>query len=223
MNTAELQRLINNLLRTGIVTAVDAENALCTVESGDNTLFDRPWLTLRAGKSKTWNPPTVGEQVLIFSPGGDLSQALILTGLYYNLNAAPSQNLDETKTEYPDGSIISYNHATHTADVTLCQGATLNINAPTKITITSDKTDITTELEVFGNSTFNGTVHITDAITADSTLSVTGAATLLSTLNVTDNIITLADVVAGVVTLLTHGHPLDLVTTMTAKPSLGPT
>ncbi|WP_295467111.1 phage baseplate assembly protein V [uncultured Pseudomonas sp.] len=35
-----------------------------------------PWLPLRTGKSREWDPPTVGEQVVIFSPSGQTAQGI---------------------------------------------------------------------------------------------------------------------------------------------------
>ena len=209
MNNAELERRLNNLIRLGTITRVDVENAVCDIKTHANEVIERPWLALRTGTTKHWNPPTVGEHVILFSPCGELAQAIVLTGLYTIDSPAPSQSADEEITEYPDGSTLSYNHQTHHMDVTLCEGATININAPSKITIASAATDITTELTVNGNSTFNGTMTVSDAVTLQSTLDVTGAATLLADLNVTGNA-TAADFIAGLITLLSHVHPLDI-------------
>ncbi|HAZ7306239.1 TPA: phage baseplate assembly protein V [Escherichia coli] len=65
-------RLITNLIRTGVVTEVDRENWLCRVKTGDLETNWINWLTLRAGKSRTWWKPSVGEQVVLFSLGGNL-------------------------------------------------------------------------------------------------------------------------------------------------------
>ncbi|KEN27550.1 phage baseplate assembly V family protein [Escherichia coli 8-415-05_S1_C1] len=50
----EIMRLITNLIRTGVVTEVDRENWLCRVKTGDLETNWINWLTLRAGKSRTW-------------------------------------------------------------------------------------------------------------------------------------------------------------------------
>ena len=60
----EIMRLITNLIRTGVVTEVDRENWLCRVKTGDLETNWINWLTLRAGKSRTWWKPSVGEQVV---------------------------------------------------------------------------------------------------------------------------------------------------------------
>ncbi|UMT46983.1 hypothetical protein AOY90_15755 [Escherichia coli] len=38
------------------------------------------WLTHRAGRSRTWWAPSVGEQVLILAVGGELDTAFVLPG-----------------------------------------------------------------------------------------------------------------------------------------------
>ncbi|EFD8868494.1 phage baseplate assembly protein V [Escherichia coli] len=71
----EIMRLITNLIRTGVVTEVDRANWLCRVKTGDLETNWINWLTLRAGKSRTWWKPSVGEQVVLFSLGGNLEPA----------------------------------------------------------------------------------------------------------------------------------------------------
>ena len=63
MNTqlTEMMRLITNPIRTGIVSKVDPFNWLCRVKTGDLETNWINWLTLRAGNTRTWWQPTVGE------------------------------------------------------------------------------------------------------------------------------------------------------------------
>lgn len=124
-NLTELLRLINNLVRIGTIKSVDATTATCVVETGDNETPPILWVSARAGQSKSWNPPTEGEQVLLLSPSGDLNQAIAIVGLYSDANPAPSQNLAETVYQLPDGSKLTYNH----------QAKTLNIEAKGKVAV----------------------------------------------------------------------------------------
>ena len=140
MNNAELERRLNNLIRLGTITRVDVENAVCDIKTHANEVIERPWLALRTGTTKHWNPPTVGEHVILFSPCGELAQAIVLTGLYTIDNPAPSQSADEEVTEYPDGSTITYNHVEHRLDMVLCEDATVNITSPSNITINTEET-----------------------------------------------------------------------------------
>jgi phage baseplate assembly protein V len=109
---AELFRLISNLIRIGTVFAVDLKSrpAKVRVASGDLESNWLQWIELRAGRTRSWNPPTVGEQVLVFSPDGDPAGGVVLTGLNSDAIPAPSDSEAEHVTDYPDGARITYDH-----------------------------------------------------------------------------------------------------------------
>ncbi|WP_249384051.1 phage baseplate assembly protein V [Chitinivorax sp. B] len=67
-----------------------------------------PWLTLRAGTTRTWSPPTVGEQCLLLSPNGEPAAGVMLLGLYSAQHLSPSNSLDEQLCAFPDGAVIRY-------------------------------------------------------------------------------------------------------------------
>src|SRR5699024_11096925 len=92
---------------------VDHGAARVRVTSGALLTDWLAWLTPRAGDTRHWDPPTVGEQVILLSPSGDPANAIILTGLYSAAHAAPSNSADRHRIEYPDGAVIDYDHAAH--------------------------------------------------------------------------------------------------------------
>ena len=104
----EIMRLITNLIRTGTVTEVDRDNWLCRVKTGNLETNWINWLTLRAGNSRTWWKPSVGEQVVLFSLGGNLETAFALPAVYSNQFPPPSDSEDGSVTEYPDGGWFEY-------------------------------------------------------------------------------------------------------------------
>lgn len=104
----EIMRLITNLIRTGTVTEVDRDNWLCRVKTGELETNWINWLTLRAGNSRTWWKPSVGEQVVLFSLGGNLETAFALPAVYSNQFPPPSNSEDGSMTEYPDGGWFEY-------------------------------------------------------------------------------------------------------------------
>ncbi len=116
---ADLERRLANLLRVGTVEEVDHNNALARVQLGNNHTVALPWLTQRAGGDRTWWPVEVGEQVVILSPSGDLTQGIILGALYSGAASAPSSSAGVYRTEYSDGAVIQYDRNTHqlTADI----------------------------------------------------------------------------------------------------------
>ncbi|EFM9905929.1 phage baseplate assembly protein V [Escherichia coli] len=104
----EIMRLITNLIRTGTVTEVDRDNWLCRVKTGELETNWINWLTLRAGNSRTWWKPSVGEQVVLFSLGGNLETAFALPAVYSNQFPPPSSSEDGNVTEYSDGGWFEY-------------------------------------------------------------------------------------------------------------------
>lgn len=167
-NATELLRLINNLIRIGTVTAVDAANVLCTIETGENTVSERPWISLRAGSTKTSSTLSLGEQVILFSPSGDLAQGIVLAGLSSDANPPFLNDGDKQGMLMPDGSSIIYDHVAKALDISLEGQATINIKegdctinvAQGDANITASKTTLTSDLTVTGKATFNAAVEV---------------------------------------------------------------
>ncbi|CAM8673035.1 phage baseplate assembly protein V [Sphingobium sp.] len=129
------ERLTGEILRYGTIASVDLGNATCTVESGDIVTGDLPWVAQRAGAVLAWSPPTVGEQCLLLAPEGDLACGLVIVGLYSDACPAPSSSPDITLLKFPDGAILSYDHAAHALAATLPAGGTVAITADGGVTI----------------------------------------------------------------------------------------
>ncbi len=108
--SADIRRLINNLIRIGVVTAVDA-NKGCRVQTGDLETDWLNWLTLRAGSTRTMNAPSVGEQVIILAIGGELTTAFVLAGIFSNEYSEPTDSLTADHRTYSDGAVIEYEPA----------------------------------------------------------------------------------------------------------------
>lgn len=112
MNTqtqlTEILRLLRNLIRIGTVAEVDLDQALCRVATGDNTTGWLNWLTLRAGQSRSWWAPSLGEQVLILSLGGELDTAFVLPGIFSDDFPPPSASADGLYLSFPDGATLHY-------------------------------------------------------------------------------------------------------------------
>lgn len=147
-DTAHLDTLrrLDNLVRLGRIAAVDHDAARCRVQTGGNLTGWLPWLAQRAGTTRTWCPPTVGEQVIILSPSGEPAGGIVLTGLYSELVEAPSTDSVEHVTDYPDGARITYNHATGHLHASGVNTATLQ--AAVKVTLDCPHTHCTGKLTV---------------------------------------------------------------------------
>ncbi|HCL2948815.1 TPA: phage baseplate assembly protein V [Pseudomonas aeruginosa 059A] len=153
---AELARLIENLVRLGTIADVDVAKARVRVKSGDITTAWLPWMALRAGTSKEWDPPTEGEQVLLFSPSGQLTQGVALVGLFSEANPANGNLANLHRRTYPDGAVIEYDSAAKhlratlpgtaeviaAGDISLNSGGNIQITAAGNIAITGARVDI---------------------------------------------------------------------------------
>lgn len=153
MNITDLIRRLDNLIRLGTIVAVDHEAARCTVTSGGLTVPNLPWLALRAGSSSDWDPPTVGEQCILFSPSGEPAQGVALVGLYSQQRPAPSNSATVRRRTYPDGAVIDYDHASHTLSATLPDGGKAQLAAPGGVSI-------------LGNVVITGRVTVSDDVVA---------------------------------------------------------
>lgn len=213
-SSAELARKLENLVRPGAVSAVNGAQRRCRVKSGDLETDWLPWITLRAGSDRTWWPPSVDEQCLLISPGGNLSQGFALLGLFSDDNEAPGASLVECVTAFRDGTVISYNTATHHLQA-LVQGSAA-LSAETDVSVSAGG-DITAHAD--GNLTATTGGNIT--ATAEGDLSATAAnitATTAGTLTAQANA---ATVTAATITLtgaVTINGPLALNGPLTAAP-----
>ncbi|MBI3728504.1 MAG: phage baseplate assembly protein V [Burkholderiales bacterium] len=119
---ADLSRRLQNLVRFGTVAEVKHGRVpQVRLQIGDIKTGFFPMATARAGKTKTWNPPTVGEQCVLLSPSGEFAGGVVLPGIASNHNPAPDTRHQprQHRTEYPDGATADYNHAEHHYIITL--------------------------------------------------------------------------------------------------------
>ncbi|OUF17104.1 phage Baseplate Assembly protein V [Enterobacter ludwigii] len=132
----EIARTIRNLIRTGIVTDVNHDEGLCRVQTGGIETTWLNWLTSRAGRSRMWWAPSVGEQVLLLAIGGELDTAFVLQGIFSDDHPAPSSSPDTFHVCFPDGAVIEYEpengaltvSGIKTADVTASDSITATVS-----------------------------------------------------------------------------------------------
>lgn len=117
-NIQELARALRNMIRTGIIVETDLNAGRCRVQTGGMCTDWLQWLTHRAGRSRTWWAPSVGEQVLILAVGGELDTAFVLPGIYSGDNPSPSVSADALHIRFPDGAVIEYEPETSALTVT---------------------------------------------------------------------------------------------------------
>lgn len=131
----ELARALRNMIRTGVIVETDPDTGRCRVQTGGIVTDWLQWLTHRAGRSRTWWSPSVGEQVLILAVGGELDTAFVLPGIFSDDHPAPSASADALHIAFPDGAVIEYEPQTSaltvsgikTADVTASESITATV------------------------------------------------------------------------------------------------
>lgn len=153
--TTDIQRVIGDLVREGEVVSLDHATGTARVQFADElTTGDIPWLAIRAGSTRTWSPPAIGEQVMVLAPEADTARGVIIGSLSSDAHPHPA-NDESTLTEYADGARIGYDPKSHALTAILPAGATLRIDADGGIVLK-------------GDMTVDGDIKSTGTITADT-------------------------------------------------------
>ncbi|EKJ4621237.1 phage baseplate assembly protein V [Escherichia coli] len=171
-NIQELARALRNMIRTGLVVETNLNAGRCRVQTGGMCTDWLQWLTHRAGRSRTWWAPSVGEQVLILAVGGELDTAFVLPGIYSGDNPSPSVSADALHIRFPDGAVIEYEPETSaltvsgikTASVTASDSVTATV--PVVTVKASTRVTLDTPEVVCTNRLINGKYTAQDATTA---------------------------------------------------------
>ena len=200
---SNLSRLLQNLIRLGTIAQV--EGAKARVQLGPKLTTEwLNWITQRAGSTCAWSAPTVGEQVIVFSPGGDLTRGIILPALYSQEFDAPETSDTIHTTHYPDGAVVQYDHAAH-ALTALLPGGTATITAD-KVTSNAPSTICTGDLTVMKNlivmqsATVNGATALNGSVNAKAGAAGGVAMAVQGTIKASE------DVLAGAISLAKHPH-----------------
>ena len=122
---SDLAKRLSNIIRIGTIFEINHQTAKARVKIGELETDFLPWANSNSGSNNSWNPPEVDEQVIILSPSGDLSQAVILPSLYKNNSSDSDQNIKSIT--YQDGSKISFNVTSGTLDLDLKGDVTIKV------------------------------------------------------------------------------------------------
>jgi phage baseplate assembly protein V len=160
MNIAEITRLLENIVRFGTIEAVQMQPPRVKVKSGNIATTWLPWLNLRAGADREWDPPTIGEQVVLLSPSGNLAQGVVLTGLFSDVIPANGDREGLHRRTYRDGAVIEYDSIAKRLLAVLPTGGKAQLTAPGGVTI-------------LGNVDITGTVTVSADVVASGISLVT--------------------------------------------------
>ena len=92
----DLQRRMANLFRVGKISEVERSTGRVKVQFGEAVTAWLPWMTGRAGAVKDWNPPSIGEQVVVCSPSGELEAGFVMFGSINTSDYAAPTAADNT-------------------------------------------------------------------------------------------------------------------------------
>lgn len=106
---AELERRMSQMIRGGTVDEVDAANGCVRLKIGSGTGGDlrSPWISYSqtGGALKAHVPPSIGQQMTIFSPSGSFDQAIALPMGFSDANPSPSGAGDQNVITFGSATI----------------------------------------------------------------------------------------------------------------------
>lgn len=164
-NLATLTRLLENLIRYGTIADVQMSPPRVRISTGKITTTWLPWLAARAGADREWAPPTVGEQVILLSPSGQLATGVVLTGLFSDNSPANGDRPGLHRRSYSDGTFIEYDSVTHHLNAVLTAGGTTDLVSEGGIHIIGPITHQGDYTQV-GNQQITGRVAVSQDVVA---------------------------------------------------------
>lgn len=154
---------ISNLLRFGYIAEVIGTQ--CRVQTG-GVLTDLVGCFVPcAGQHNAWCPLSVGEQVLLLCPEGDLANAVALRGLHSAAFPPPTVDTSICARVFADGTRIQYDSQLHVLTATLAQNGQVDITAPSGLTLHGPLT-IHGAVQVHGNANCSGRVAAEEDVVA---------------------------------------------------------
>lgn len=154
---ADPRRTIGNLVQLGTVESVDLASQTCRVRVGDNLTGDVPWFTPRAGDLfRIWAPPSVGEQVELRCPEGDMEGAIVGGSLFCDAFPPPSAEA-AVVLAFKDGTEIMYDPQEHLLRISIGAGGSAELVAPGGLLIEAD-------VEITGTLDASGTITSADDV-----------------------------------------------------------
>ena len=135
---SELQRKLANIVRIGLVKEIDYEKAKVRVQIGEFLTDWLPWITNRAGEDKTWLPLSIGEQVIVLSPLGELSLGIVLAGIYQQNYPAQESKKEISSLTFADRTKLLYDKENHHLEISVADKITLKVGE-SKIEMTKNE------------------------------------------------------------------------------------
>ena len=97
---------LNSMFREATVKSVDPDTGLAIVEAHGVESKPVPWMQ-QAGEINEWTPLSVGQRVVLVSPGGDMGRAFIMPGGFTDQVQAPHDKSAEKRVKI-GGAVITH-------------------------------------------------------------------------------------------------------------------
>ncbi|UTW01230.1 phage baseplate assembly protein V [Marinomonas rhizomae] len=162
MNTREIEQAIAAVIIIANIDELDYETRKLRCIHGDMLTAWLPWPAEVGGNFIRWRPLRVGQQVVLASHAGDLTQAAII-GMLYSNEITPEETSEHIDvTEFNDGSKLRYDSENQTYEI---------IVAEQNVTVSKDeiKASFGGSASVEMNASQLKLTHGSSSITLDST------------------------------------------------------
>ena len=212
----ELESIVKNMVKVGIVESFNQNNATARVVFEDANLksYDLPIMVKQTKDNKDYWVPDIDEPVIcIFLPTG-IESGFILGAYYNQKDKPPVMDQNKRTVKFKDGTIIEYDRKQHklTADVK----GDINIKATGKIDVFAEGsitaiTNSTATVKATGVALVESSASITlkaptiALVTGGLTLNTDGGGASTMTLN-GDITISGTTITGGSINLNTHYH-----------------
>lgn len=173
----ELDRRVGNLFRIGKVVELDAAAARVKVNLGELITGWIPWSTPSAGADREWKTPSVGEQVIMVSPG-DPSMGVVIGSLFQAAHPPNGDQEKDRRLTFKDGSFVEFDREGSVLNVEVQAAGSIRAKiGQTTFLLESGKVTLTTpEVLVDSPATqFTGGVSITGDLTVAGSTALNGS------------------------------------------------
>ena len=168
---AELERRLSTAVKIGTISAVDHSSKRIRVSAGGMTSAWLPWPAEAGRNYVRWRPLREGQQVVLVSPSGDLTQAVIAGMLYTSSISAPDDSADLDVILFDDGTRLEYDSGAH--KLTASVSGSAEIETETELTAT-----VGTELTATAGTDVNVTAAGAATVAAGTTVDATAGASI---------------------------------------------
>lgn len=153
---ADTDRQVGDLVRLGIIDQVDLAAGKAIVRIGDLRTPPMDWV-MTVGNTTIWIPPTVGQQVIVICPEGDVEQGFVVNGLPSSAFAPLFRGLTNAIL-FADGTEIS--HDPEASHLQVSTPGSMALAAPGGLAIKGDVT-LTGDLQISGDTGVGKTLTAT--------------------------------------------------------------